>query len=610
MLLAAMAATAPPSPTPGAWARFDDVPAGSALRFATPHRVLTAAVPSEVAPLLAELDRATRAGDWAFGYLGYEAAAGLDPGLATHPPAPDGPPVAWFGLGDAPRRVPLVAASTPRDPGDLDDPDGDGGDPDGPWQPSWTPERHRAGVERVREHIAAGETYQLNLTTRLRRGFTGDPERLYADLAQAQRARYCAYLDLGRHVVASASPELFLHWRGEQVTTRPMKGTAPRGRHPVEDAEHAHRLRASAKERAENVMIVDLMRNDLARIARTGGVSVGSLCALERYPTVLQLTSEVTARLRPEVDLLDVLRALFPCGSVTGAPKAATMRLIRELEDGPRGVYCGAIGWVGPPSAPSRARFSVAIRTAVVDRLERTACYGSGGGITWSSRAADEHAELLVKAAVLGRRAAEFELLETMGHHPGAGLRNLEGHLGRLVDSAGYFGFALDLAEVRDRLAEAVPPSAGAVVRLRLARSGALTVRASPLPAPPGRPVRLALDPEPMDTGQPWPFHKTSLRAPYTERAARHPGADDVLLCNERGELTESTIANLAVRLEGRWWTPPVSSGCLPGVERAALVRRGVLAERVLRPGDLAGADGVALVSSLRGWRPAVVDGG
>ena len=409
-------------------------------------------------------------------------------------------------------------------------------------------------------------------------------------------------------MVASASPELFLHWRGDRVTTRPMKGTAPRGRHPGEDAEHARRLRDSAKERAENVMIVDLMRNDLARVARTGGVSVGALCELERYPTVLQLTSEVTARLRPEADLVDVLRALFPCGSVTGAPKAATMGLIRELEDEPRGVYCGAIGWVGPPSAPTRARFSVAIRTAVVDRLRGTARYGSGGGITWSSRPADEHAELLVKTTVLGRRAAEFELLETLGHHPGVGPRNLDGHLDRLAASAGYFGFTLDPALARARLNEAVPLSSGAVLRLRLARSGTLTVTTAPLPEPLDRPVRLALDPEPMDTSRPWPFHKTTLRAPYTDRAARHPDADDVLLCNERGELTESTIANLAVRLDGRWWTPPASSGCLPGVERARLVRRGGLAERVLRPGDLARAEGLALVSSLRGWRPAVLD--
>lgn len=250
-----------------------------------------------------------------------------------------------------------------------------------------------------------GETYQTNLTVRMRGSFAGDPAGLYRDLATAQCGAYNAYLDLGRFAIASASPELFFELRGDEVLLRPMKGTAPRGRDQEDDLALERALRASAKERAENVMIVDLMRNDVARVAVPGSVRVPSLLSVERYPTVLQLTSDVTARLRPGTDLRELFRALFPCGSVTGAPKVSTMRLIREVEADPRGVYCGAVGWFAPPSAPIRARFNVAIRTAVVDRDTGRVQYGTGSGITWSSDSDTEHRELLVKAEILRRCA-------------------------------------------------------------------------------------------------------------------------------------------------------------------------------------------------------------
>jgi para-aminobenzoate synthetase/4-amino-4-deoxychorismate lyase len=368
------------------WARFDDLRAGTALRCPPPFRVLTARTPADVVPVLAEVERATAAGHWAFGHLGYEAAAGLDPALPVHPPDPDAPPLAWFGLCAAPTAVPPVGpVARPR----VD------------WQPDWSDADHRRAVGRVREHIAAGDTYQVNLTDRLRARVPGDPAELYAGLAVAQGGVYNAYLDLGRHVIASASPELFFEWDGDRLRTRPMKGTAARGRTADEDRRQAERLRSSPKERAENLMIVDLLRNDVSRVARVGTVDVPGLFVLERYPTVWQLTSEITARTRPDVGLVDVFRALFPCGSVTGAPKRASMQLIRDLEAGPRGVYCGAIGLVAPPGAPFRARFSVAIRTAVLDRETGAAVYGAGGAITWSSDPDAERAELLAKTAIL-----------------------------------------------------------------------------------------------------------------------------------------------------------------------------------------------------------------
>ena len=321
-----------------------------------------------------------------------------------------------------------------------------------------------------------------------------------------------------------------------------------------------------------------------------------------------QLTSTVAARPRPGTALVEVFEALFPCGSVTGAPKRATMALIAELEDGRRGAYCGAVGVVAPPGAPFRARFNVAIRTVVVDRATRAALYGTGGGVTWSSSAEAEHAELLAKAAILSVPAEEVELFETIGWRPGEGLRNLDRHLARLESSAGYFGFPFDPGAARKALDEALEGASEPLrVKLLLSRSGSLSVQRAPMPPAPAGPVRLEVDPEPVDSSELWLYHKTTRRSLYEASAARHPAADDVVLLNERGELTETTIANLALCIGGRWWTPPVESGCLPGVERARLVERGELAERALRREDLLAAEAIALVSSLRGWRPAVL---
>ncbi|WP_232807140.1 chorismate-binding protein [Geodermatophilus chilensis] len=556
--------------------------------------MLVAERPDQVVDVLAEVERATDAGQWAFGYVAYEAAAGLDPGLAVHPPAADGTPLAWFGLCDEPVPVPPLDAG-PEPPWAAE------------WEPTWTPAEHASGVARVRERIAAGDTYQCNLTVRMAGRVSGDPFGLYRALALGQRGSHNAYLDLGRFVVASASPELFFEWRGDRVLLRPMKGTSRRGRYLREDAALAHRLSASAKERAENLMIVDLVRNDVARVARVGSVDVPALFTVERYGTVLQLTSDVTAQLRPGTGLVDLFRALFPSGSVTGAPKASSMALLRGLEPTPRGVYCGAIGLVGPPDAPVRARFGVAIRTAVVDTASGTAVYGTGGGITWDSEAAAEHAEVLAKAAVLSWHPEEFELLETMRYEPDGGLRNEDGHLRRLADSAEHLGFALDrptvVRHLRTRLAGCGP----ARVRLRLRRDGATAVDVEPLPAPAPGPVRLAIDGEPVDSGDLRLHHKTSRREPYDRRRRRRPDVDDVVLVNERGEVTEVTTANLAVRLDGRWWTPPQESGCLPGVERARLLGLGMLRERVVPVADLVRAEEVAVLSSLRGWRSATL---
>ncbi|WP_328842708.1 aminodeoxychorismate synthase component I [Streptomyces sp. NBC_00258] len=579
------------------WARFDDLRTGTALRCPPPFRVLAGERPEDVPAILRQVDEATAEGSWAFGYVAYEAAAALDPKLPGGW-QPGQPPLIWFGLCDEPARVEPVR------------PEESSASRVTSWRPTWSDAEHASAVACVREHIAAGETYQCNLTDRMRATLTETPEALYTRLALAQRGAYNAYLDLGEHVIASASPELFFEWADSEVRTRPMKGTAPRGRTIAEDARQSRALRTNSKEQAENLMIVDLLRNDLGRIAEHGSVRVDELFTLERYPTVWQLTSQVSARLPPGTGLLDIFRALFPCGSVTGAPKRRTMQLISELEPGPRGVYCGAIGLVAPPTAPVRARFSVAIRTAFVDRMSGRAVYGVGGGITWGSEPGPERAEVHAKAAVLAHDSGDHQLLESMAFHPLTGLRNHARHLARMADSAAWFGFSFDQDTVQNRIQRALEGrTEPTCVRVLLGRTGDVTVDVQDLEPVIARPVLLAVDDEPVDRRSAWLQHKTTRRDPYLTRTLRHPDADDVVLVNEDGDITETTVATLAVRLGGRWWTPPTSSGCLPGVERARLLDLGRLQERRLHVRDLREAEAIAVVSSLQGWRQALLLG-
>ncbi len=587
--------------------RFDDLTRTEpvALRFLDPLGVVEAHTPGQVAGAMDAVETARANGRWAAGFLAYEAAPGLDPALCVRERHPGDPfadlPLVWFAIFERAERTT----------------DGLGGPQDAPgppqhgpeWEPSVPRGRYDRTIEAIREHIRAGDTYQVNYTLRLRAMLETDPIDLYRRLCRAQRAPYNAYLRAGRYHVLSASPELFFRIDGDRITTRPMKGTARRGRWVAEDDAAASELRASTKDRAENAMIVDLLRNDLGRIARPGSVRVPALFQTERYETVWQMTSTVTARLRPGVSATDALRTLFPCGSVTGAPKVRTMEIIRDLEDSPRGVYTGAVGFLAPPDAPGpRACFNVAIRTVVIDDETRTAEYGVGGGITYDSTARGEYEEVVAKARVLSERRPEFGLLETLAHDPETGFRHLDAHLDRLRASARYFGFTYDEGGVRDAIAKAVVEVDGrARVRCVIQRDGSAQADASPMARTPGAPVRLALDEPRVDPSDPFLFHKTTIRRRYVDAAARHPGADDVLLVNLRGEVTESTIANLAVRLDGRWWTPPLSSGLLPGVERAAALASGRIAERPLSAPDVRRAASIALLSSVRGWRPATL---
>lgn len=586
------------------------------LWFAQPEAILIARQPAEVAPLLDEVERAVHQGRIAAGYLAYEAAGGLDPALITRPPATD-LPLAWFAVYPGSREVDAPAPPGIVSPGA---PSGSPRDPAGSagtapvFRPTLPAGAFRAGVEEIRGWIAAAHTYQVNFTQRLRAPFRGDAAELFRALHHAQGGACSAYIDTGRFAVCSASPELFFRREGEAIEMRPMKGTRRRGRTLDEDMARAVALLASEKERAENLMIVDMVRNDLGRIATTGSVRVDRLFEVERYETVWQMTSTVSAR--TQAPLVETMRALFPCASVTGAPKVRTMELIAGLEREPRGVYCGAIGFV----APDRAQFSVAIRTAGVDRLRGEAEFGTGGGIVWDSDPAMEEEECRAKAAILTTRRPAFRLLETMRLGRSGQVWLLDRHLRRLAASARYFGFRCDEEEIRAQLA-ALPaslpappaprdatarlPIDGGVhtpwrVRLLLDRDGEIELDTTPLAPVPHRPWRVALAEDPIDPDDVFFYHKTTHRAAY--ETARRAGADDTLLWNPQGELTESTIANLAVRLDGIWCTPPVRSGLLAGTARDALLEAGIVRERVVRREDLVRAEGLALLNSVRGW--------
>jgi para-aminobenzoate synthetase / 4-amino-4-deoxychorismate lyase len=586
-------------------ARFDDLTPGEerSFEFTEPVGVLEARRADEVAPVIAAAEAATSRGLWAVGFVGYEAAPGIDGALVVRERRPgdvfDDLPLVWFALFDEQIDVapiqPPVAPSGPA--------------VGMPWRASIDLARYEQAIERIRELIAAGETYQVNHTIRLRAQVRGDERGLYRDLALAQRGGYAAYLNIGRYRVLSASPELFLRLDGTRVTTRPMKGTAPRGRWLAEDEQVAVDLVASEKDRAENAMIVDLLRNDLGRIARAGTVDVSRMLEPERYETVWQLTSTVAADLAPGTSVVDVFRALFPSGSVTGAPKVSTMRIIRDLEDSPRGVYCGAIGYLAPSgSGEPRANFSVAIRTIVVDSLSGSSEYGVGGGITYDSSPQAEYEEIVAKARVLSSARPAFELLESIRFEPDQGFRHLTEHLERLRSSARYFGFRFDaesaVAACKHAIEDAVEPVR---MRLTLARDGTIGVTTRPIEPSPGRRLRVAIDDDPVDPHDVFLFHKTTLREPYERRKAKRPEIDDVLLVNTRGEVTESTIANVAVRFRDGWVTPPLEAGLLPGTYRAVLLRDGTLVERHVTPEDLRRADDLALVSSVRGWRRAEI---
>ena len=586
--------------TPGTWIDFTQPRAAGNLRlrgrWGAPARVLVAHHIDEVKPVLEAVHAAAEAGHWCVGHVRYESASAFDAALQVH--AADGPLV-WFEVHDgAPFAWPSAEAAGPAEARAT-------------WLPTLARPDFDAAIARIHQAIGDGELYQVNYPAPWMGTVTGEGAALFDALLRAQPGGYAACFTAGDEQVLSVSPELFFDWQasaaGGSILARPMKGTAARGATPALDVAAAERLRASPKERAENVMIVDLLRNDLSRIAEPHTVRVPELFHTQALPTVWQMTSDVQARTRSGLRLPDVFAALFPCGSVTGAPKVRAMQLIRELERQPRGIYCGAIGVVRPDGRGGiAATFNVPIRT-VVTRGTQARC-SIGSGITASAEAGAEWQEWLHKQAFLARASEPFEVLETLALVDGV-YRHQAEHLARMAEAAQHFGYPWQPAAVHACL-QALAAQHGSGpwrVRLLLDRFGQPRAEAFAL-QPTASPVQLQLAPRPLaEAHGEWVRFKTTRRAHYAAFApAPGSGIFDTVLFNAEGEITESTFGNLAMQMDdGRWLTPPLACGLLPGVGRAVALREGRVQEGVVRVKDLHRVRRWAFINSLRGWLDA-----
>lgn len=574
--------------------------AGYGRLFENPAGIIRADTPAEVETALAELERAQKSGLWAAGFFSFELGYVFEPRLMERLPSARSLPLLMFGVFERAQSLAqdevevLLGAGAGYNISNL--------------RHSITREGYQKQFRKSLNYIAAGDIYQLNLTFKAGFEFEGDRLALYRELRQKQHVQYGCFIEAGDYSILSLSPELFLRIDASHILTRPMKGTAARALTVEADRSMRHWLCTDAKSRAENLMIVDLMRNDLARVAKKGSVHTTDLFTVETFETLHQMTSGIEADLLPGAGIGDVLHALFPAGSVTGAPKIRAMEIINELEDGPRGVYTGAIGYLSPDGD---AQFSVAIRTAVIGSGGRGEI-GIGSGVVADSNADAEFDECLLKLHFLtAQPLPKFELIETMLWKPDQGYVLLERHLARLMGSASYFDFELDERKVRDALVRHAQTFEGGNQRVRLTanRLGKLSLTSTPLPeAGPTLSFRFAVAEERVSSSNLFLYHKTTARE-FLDRTRKtyqeRTGCDEVIFLNERGELTEGSFTTLFARIDGQLLTPAISCGLLPGTLRAEMLETGGATEAVLTVADLNAANEIWLGNSVRGLIPA-----
>ena len=572
--------------------------ASPARLYESPREVVVARRVDEVLPALERIAALRGEGAQLAGYLAYEAGLALEPKLTdlTAPRSGAAGPLVWFGAFDSYRElaaedVPAWLAEHASGPAQV-----------GPLDPQLSARGYGAAFTALQERIAAGDIYQANLTFALAGSYRGDPLALYAAARPAAGAGYGGVLFDGTHWLLSFSPELFFAERDGAAMGKPMKGTRSRGRDAAEDAALKAELEASEKDRAENLMIVDLLRNDLSRVAVPGSVKVENAFAVETYPTVHQMVTTVHAQLATGISAVDMLRALFPCGSITGAPKIRAMELIDATERDARGPYCGAIGRI---DASGAAAFNVAIRTLRLTPQENqrgTAVLGVGSAIVADSEVLTEWRECLVKGGFVRLAAGGADLIETMRFTPDEGIALLELHLERIKTSASELGFAFDRHAVRNAIqALCFEADAPAKLRLLVSRGGAYCLELSELPLPFSEPVPCAVLPLPVDASD-WRLrHKSTDRHFYEAAlaAAQGAGAQEALLVRDDGLLTEGCFTSLFVERGGRLLTPPASLGLLPGVLRRSLIEAGRAVEAELTLDDL--EHGFLLGNALRG---------
>lgn len=550
--------------------------------FRHPLKVIVAHKVEDILPSFNLIQEAIEQGFYAAGYLSYESAPAFDPAFKVHPQRKM--PLLWFGIYTEPQHDNLQST------GEFHH---------SQWSPNVTYSQYKEDIAKIKQAIENGETYQTNHTIRLHSEFHGDDISYYNQLKKAQNADYCAYLNIGDFTILSASPELFFHLKDSTIRTRPMKGTIGRGKTLEEDELNAKLLYESEKNRAENVMIVDLLRNDLSVIAETGTVKVPNLFTIEHYPTVHQMTSTVTAQLKENTTLFQIFKALFPCGSITGAPKISTMELISQLEPEPRDVYCGAIGYITPNK---EAIFNVPIRTVLINQKSGAATYGVGGGITWDSTCKDEYEEILTKARLLKEKSPSYQLLETILLEKG-NLYLLEEHLIRLQKSATYFKIQLDIVKVKETLDRFIEPYTVGNYKIRLLVdvNGKITLEAHPLTSF-NEFIEIELADQPIDKSNPFLYHKTTNRGIFKEYQKNHPNVFDVLLWNEDKELTEFCNGNVVLEIDGKYYTPPITSGLLAGTFREKLLKEKKITEKVLTLAHLEQCSNLYFINSVRKW--------
>ncbi|MFJ7747814.1 aminodeoxychorismate synthase component I [Peribacillus sp. NPDC097295] len=551
------------------------------MYFNDPKEVVIAHFLEEVLPAFEKVQKAIDEGFYAAGYVSYEAAPAFDKSFKVKDGAKM--PLVWFGIFEKSEEFIEESLNSFQ----VSD-----------WESETDSESYNKGFQTIKEEIEKGNSYQVNYTMRLRSKFDGDDLAFYNRLWMAQRSNYSAYLNLGRYRILSASPELFFRWEGGQLVTRPMKGTVKRGGNSEKDMENARWLVNSEKNQAENLMIVDLLRNDMGMVSEPGTIKVPKLKEIEKYPTVWQMTSTVTAKTKPETTIIDLFRALFPCGSITGAPKIKTMEIISELESSPREVYCGAIGYITPNR---EAVFNVPIRTVAIDKETNQAEYGVGGGITWDSAPSEEYDEAFLKAKLLAEERPLYQLLEALRLENGKYFL-LEGHIERMVQSADYFDFLLSDKALRNKLNEYASLHSDTLEKVRVLVSEKGEIKVSGQVIDGLNPELSVIVAESFVNSQnPFLHHKTTNRDVYDQFKRRHPVFDDVLLWNEKGDITEFTNGNVLVKINGELFTPPLESGLLAGTYRQDLLKRNEVQERKIKKVEMYTAEEVWFINSVRG---------
>jgi para-aminobenzoate synthetase / 4-amino-4-deoxychorismate lyase len=569
---------------------------GEWLSFTDPVEVISTSDIGDIVGLLADLEsRVEQEKLFAAGFISYEASPAFDNALtASKKPSL---PLLCFGLFKTVQS--------------LDQPPVEEGDFQlGEWRQPDSKDYYVSQLAKIKKRIRAGDTYQVNYTFTRKAIYNGNPKILFSQFAK--NAPYAAYLEMDDFVICSASPELFFTRTGSTLTTKPMKGTLPRGLTEDQDNLHRNKLKTSEKDRAENIMVVDMIRNDLGRIAQTGSVNVEKQLQLEKYPTLWQMTSTVTAK--TDSSSAKTLSALFPCASITGAPKAETMKIIDGLETEARGIYTGSIGYIAPGGL---AQFSVAIRTALLHLDSQQLDYGVGSGIVWDSDPVLEYQECLLKSRAIRNptETRDFDLLETLLWEKGQGYYLMDYHLARLNSSAQYFDFSVDEVQVTQALDDlandlSTQSDDNQRVRLTVGTTGQVHIETQPLEQSiePIAPAKVRFGKIPIDSSSPFYYHKTTHRQMYEDQKQQQAECFDVLLWNENNEVTEFTIANFVLELDGSHYTPPISTGLLNGTYRQHLLDQGQLQERVIYKSELNEESKIFLINSVRKWAPVSLE--